>query len=125
MKILLDTHVLLWCLAAPERLRPSVRTQIEDPDNTVYASAASAWEIEIKAALGKLQAPADLADQLRLRRFIELPVHVRHVRALRTLPPLHRDPFDRLLVAQAIVDDLSLVTRDERVRAYPVRSLEA
>jgi PIN domain nuclease of toxin-antitoxin system len=121
---LLDTHALLWCLAAPERLLPPVRAQIEDPDTTVYASAASAWEMEIKIALGKLEAPGDLADQLRLRRFIELPVHVRHVRALRALPALHRDPFDRLLVAQAIVDDLVIVTHDERIRRYPVRSIE-
>lgn len=125
MRLLLDTHVLLWCLASPERLRPAARARIEDPDTVVFASAASAWEMEIKAALGKLEIPADLDEQLRRRRFTELPVHVRHVRALRALPALHRDPFDRLLVAQATVDDLVLVTNDERVRAYPLRSLEA
>lgn len=125
MRVLLDTHALLWCLASPGRLQPTTRARIEDPATVVYASAASAWEIEIKTALGKLEAPTDLDEQLRLRRFVELPVQVRHVRALRGLPPLHRDPFDRLLVAQAMVEDLVVVTNDARLRAYPVRSLEA
>jgi PIN domain nuclease of toxin-antitoxin system len=81
--------------------------------------------MQIKAALGKLETPNDLDEQLRLRRFTELPVHIRHVHALRTLPTLHRDPFDRLLVAQAIADELVIVTHGDLVKAYPVRTLGA
>ena len=74
-------------------------------------------------ALGKLDAPDDLLQQMKRHRFMELPVHIRHVQRLGKLPPLHRDPFDRMLVAQALADDLTLVTRDRRILAYPVKSL--
>jgi PIN domain nuclease of toxin-antitoxin system len=123
MKLLLDTHVLLWCLSQPGALRPDLRDRLQDPDNVVFVSTVSAWEMEIKRALGKLKAPADLDEQLRQRRFTELSVHLRHVRALRDLPPLHRDPFDRMLVAQALADDLTLVSHDKRVQRYPVPCL--
>jgi PIN domain nuclease of toxin-antitoxin system len=125
MKLLLDTHVLLWALASPERLSDSVRAAIANPSHAVLVSAASAWEVEIKASLGKLQVPSDLDRQLVDRGFLELPVRVRHTRALRDLPALHRDPFDRLLVAQAIVEDLVLVTADEALVAYPARTMRA
>ena len=120
MKLLLDTHVLIWCLSRPSALRADTRDKLEDPDNLVLVSTVSAWEMEIKRALGKLKTPPDLEEQLRQRRFTELPVHLRHVRALRDLPPLHRDPFDRMLVAQALADDLTLVSHDKRVQRYPV-----
>lgn len=124
MKLLLDTHVLLWALATPERLSERVRAAIADARHTVFVSSASSWEIEIKRALGKLRAPTDLDLQLRDRRFVELPVRVRHTEALRDLPPLHRDPFDRMLIAQALTDDLTLVSADEQLRAYSVRMLQ-
>jgi PIN domain nuclease of toxin-antitoxin system len=85
----------------------------------------SAWEIEIKRALGKLRAPDDLGAALLAVRFTELPLQLRHVAVLRTLPPLHRDPFDRMLVAQAQVDRLTLVTNDDTVRAYPIATQPA
>jgi PIN domain nuclease of toxin-antitoxin system len=125
MRLLLDTHVLLWCLSAPNELSRDAREKLQDPDNVVFVSAVSAWEMEIKRALGKLRAPADLEEQLRRRRFNELPLHLRHVQALRELPPLHRDPFDRMLVAQAVADDLALVSRDTRVQRYPVTYVRA
>ena len=125
MRLLLDTHVLLWCLSAPNELRADTRDKLQDPDNVVLVSTVSAWEMAIKRALGKLRAPADLEEQLRRRRFTELPLHLRHVRALRDLPPLHRDPFDRMLVAQAVADDLALVSRDTRVQRYPVACVPA
>jgi PIN domain nuclease of toxin-antitoxin system len=125
VKLLLDTHVLLWALADPGRLSETSRAAIADPRHAVLVSAASGWEIEIKRALGKLTTPPDLDEQLRSRRLLELPIRLRHTAALRTLPPLHRDPFDRMLVAQAIVEDLVLVTADAQVRAYPVRTMPA
>lgn len=125
MKVLLDTHVLLWALASPERLSERARSVIADPRHAVFVSAASLWEIELKRALGKLRTPLDLDDQLAERRFLELPVRVRHALAVRDLPPLHRDPFDRMLVAQAIADDLTLVSATEQIFAYPARTLRA
>ena len=96
MKLLLDTHAVLWALAAPDQLARRARELLERPDTTVLVSVVSAWEMEIKRALGKLEAPDDLDVQLRSLRFIELPVHLRHVQRLRRLPALHRDPFDRM-----------------------------
>jgi PIN domain nuclease of toxin-antitoxin system len=125
MTLLLDTHVLLWCLGFPDRLRRETRKKIEAPETVVFVSAASAWEIEMKRALGKLKAPLDLEAHLEEKRFTELPVRLRHVRALRTLPDLHRDPFDRMLVAQAVADNLVIVTSDDKVRRYPAKTLEA
>ena len=123
--LLLDTHVHFWCLHDPAQLSMEVRRRIEDPASAVFVSAVSAWELEIKQALGKVRFPPDLDAQLHSRSFSELPVHLRHVAALRDLPPLHRDPFDRMLIAQSIEDDLVLVTRDEKILAYPVQSLRA
>ena len=124
MKLLLDTHALLWALARPGALTPEARRRLQDPGNTVFVSVASAWEMEIKRALGKLETPSDLSEQIQHQRFTELPVRLRHIEALKNLPSLHRDPFDRLLVAQALADELVVVTRDARIRAYPIRSIE-
>jgi len=123
VKLLLDTHALLWALARPGELAPEARRRLQDPSNTVFVSVASAWEMEIKRALGKLDAPDDLSEQMQRQRFAELPVRLRHIQALQGLPALHRDPFDRLLVAQALADELVVVTRDARIRAYPIRSI--
>ncbi len=119
-RFLLDTHALLWALAAPERLKPEARAAIADSRSTVFVSAASVWEMAIKAALGKLSAPDDLQDQLRLNRFDELDIRLGHAQAVEHLPPLHRDPFDRMLVVQAQVEGLRLVTRDPLVQQYDV-----
>ena len=123
MKLLLDTHVLLWVLGQPRKIAAPTRRRIEAPDNLVFVSSASAWEIEIKRALGKLVAPDDLAEQMRRARFTELPLHLRHVERLRTLPGLHRDPFDRILISQALTDDLVLITNDEDIRAYGCKTM--
>lgn len=124
MRLLLDTHALLWALEAPQRLPPGVRAAIEDTDNDVFASAASAWEIAIKQSLGRLPVPrADLLEALSRASLTELPVTLRHAQATRSLPPIHRDPFDRMLVAQAQTEGLSLVSRDPWVRRYPVTVL--
>jgi PIN domain nuclease of toxin-antitoxin system len=125
MSLLLDTHALLWFLIVPDRLDRATRRKIESPRELVFVSSVSAWEIEIKREVGKLKAPGDLETQLRQNRFTELPLHLRHVQTLRALPTLHRDPFDRMLVAQAIADNLTLVTSDDQVRSYPVKTLPA
>jgi PIN domain nuclease of toxin-antitoxin system len=124
MSLLLDTHVLLWFLGAPQRLRPQTLHRIQASE-LVFVSAVSVWEIELNRAIGKLRAPDDLEERLRERRFTELPLHVRHIAALRGLPPLHRDPFDRMLLAQAATDGLVIVTADECIQAYPLRTLPA
>jgi PIN domain nuclease of toxin-antitoxin system len=123
MKLLLDTHVLLWALGAPSKIPPRTRAKLESRSNTVYASVASAWEIEIKRSLGKLKAPDDLEEQLRAASIEELPCRGSHVRALRSLPPIHRDPFDRMLIAQALAESLVLVTGDDVVASYSVRTI--
>jgi PIN domain nuclease of toxin-antitoxin system len=124
-RLLLDTHALLWALIDPEQLRTDAREKIEDGSNDVYVSAATAWEIEIKRVLGKLEAPDDLEEQLRAARMVELPVRIIHAAALRRLPALHRDPFDRLLIAQAQVEQLTIVTRDGNFSGYGVPLLPA
>jgi PIN domain nuclease of toxin-antitoxin system len=125
MNLLLDTQVLIWSLAADRRLKSTPRRAIEDGSNRVLVSAASAWEIEIKTALGKLKVPDDLLTQLAAVKFEELPVRIEHALCLRRLPALHRDPFDRILVAQALCEGLTLVTADPILGGYPVRIIRA
>jgi PIN domain nuclease of toxin-antitoxin system len=125
MNLLLDTPVLLWVLAADPRLSSRARQAIGDGGNEVYVSAASAWEIAIERALGKLRAPHDLAEVLPLYRFRPLAIDVGHAFEVEHLPPHHADPFDRLLIAQATIERLALVTRDRRIALYDVRTIEA
>ena len=125
MRLLLDTHALLWALEAPASLTPDARAAIENPRNPVLVSAASAWEMGVKVSVGKLRAPRDLGDQLREKRFTTLPVTLEHGLRVGELPLLHRDPFDRLLVAQAQLEGLTIVTRDPRIAAYDVETLAA
>jgi len=125
MNLSLDTHVLLWSLSSPERLSKVARTAIENPGNIVFVSAAAAWEVEIKAALGKLRAPSDLANQIAAANFQELPITIAHALALKQLPNLHRDPFDRIMLAQARAAGLTFVTADPEVLQYPGSFLRA
>jgi PIN domain nuclease of toxin-antitoxin system len=124
VRLLLDTHALLWWLDGVELLA-GAQAAIAEPDNAVLVSAASAWEIAIKKALGKLRAPDDLAEQVRLNRFTALPITIAHALAAGALPRHHDDPFDRLLIAQALEERLTVVTRDERFAAYGVSLLAA
>jgi PIN domain nuclease of toxin-antitoxin system len=122
--MLLDTHALLWWLA-DEELAPDVRDEIADPANSVAVSAASAWEISIKRALGKLAAPDDLREQIRASDFAPLPIEITHALAAGQLPKHHEDPFDRMLIAQAQIEKLTIVTRDRRFREYDVAVMSA
>ena len=124
MRLLLDTHVLLWWLSA-QHLRPKAVAAIASADSDVWVSAATVWEMSIKAGLGKLAVPDDLSDQLIHHGLEILPIGLTHVLAVRSLPPHHADPFDRMLVAQAQVEDLTLVTRDDKIRCYAVQVLRA
>ncbi len=119
MRLLLDTHVFLWFLDDSRKLRAAVRSAISEAD-IVYVSAASAWEITIKVSLGKLRFPGLVEDAITRSDFSSLPVLVSHADAVASLPKLHADPFDRLLVAQARVEGLRIVTRDKQLRDYPV-----
>lgn len=120
MRGLLDTHVLLWWLADDKKLSPEHRAVIADPDNEIFVSAIVVAEVAIKASLDKLQAPGGLDAAVRESGFRELPFTAAHAEVLRELPWHHRDPFDRMLVAQAISERFDLLTVDVRLRDYQV-----
>lgn len=123
MNLLLDTHVLLWWLADDPKLVQPARQAVADTDNIVHVSAVSLWETAIKQGIGKLDLPDGFEDAVAAQGFRELPVKWAHARQSRLLPWLHRDPFDRMLVAQAQVEQLTLVTADAGIRAYDVACL--
>jgi PIN domain nuclease of toxin-antitoxin system len=121
-QFLLDTHVWLWMNGEPRRLSSETRELLADPATELYLSAASAWEIAIKAALGKLQLPMPaaryVAERTAANRLRSLPITAGHALTAGALPPHHRDPFDRLLLGQAIVEELPLLTADRQMGAY-------
>lgn len=121
----MDTHVLLWALGAEQMLGSDVRRALTDPRNDVFVSAATVWEIANKSALGKLRVPDHLAGTIEAAGFSELPVTFVHAEQAGSLPKLHGDPFDRMLVAQAQVEGLTLVTADANILRYPVRTMAA
>ncbi|MFV1957915.1 MAG: type II toxin-antitoxin system VapC family toxin [Planctomycetota bacterium] len=122
---LLDTHVLLWWLAEPERLAAPARDIIEDPQIPVLVSAAAVWEMAVKKAIGRLDMPSNLPEVLAGERIEILDVGIHHALAVADLPMHHRDPFDRLQVVQARIENLVLVTRDRRLVRYEVQILGA
>ena len=121
----MDTHVLLWALGATQMLRSDVREALADPRNDVFVSAACIWEIAIKRALGKLRAPEHLGAAVEAAGFSELPVTFVHAEQAGSLPKHHTDPFDRMLVAQAQIEGLTLVTADANIPQYAVRTMAA
>lgn len=127
MNLLLDSHIFLWLMDEPERLPGKVLTLCESAENTLFLSVASVWELQIKLALGKLsmQKPlkAILDEQQQGNSLEILPIKMAHLWGLTDLPRVHNDPFDRLLIAQAIVEDLSLVSADQMFTSYPVKLL--
>ena len=129
MRVLLDTQAWLWMLAAPERLAPATRKLVASPDHELLLSAASAWEIAIKHGLGKLRlpdAPERAVPELMARTgVVPLPVLHRHALRVASLPPKHRDPFDRLLVAQAQIEDVPILSADRSFRLYEVKVIAA
>lgn len=125
MRLLLDTHALLWATASPEVLTDSARTVIEDGENDVAFSAGSIWELALKRSAGRLELPEDFAQSIVDRRYVELPITVDHALTAADLPMHHRDPFDRMLIAQAQLEGRTLVTRDRELAAYNVALLPA
>jgi len=122
MKLLLDTHLLLWAAGEPDRLSAEARSLIENPENELLFSAASLWEVAIKRGLGRHDFKVDarlLRRGLLDNGYSELPIVSDHVVAIESLPTLHKDPFDRVLVAQATVEGVTLLTIDSLVAQYP------
>lgn len=125
MRLLLDTHVLLWWLADDASLGIKTREIIADGRNEVYVSAATTWEISIKKTVGKLQAPDNIESVVEDERFFKLPISLYHGEIAGLLPLLHRDPFDRMLVAQAQAEGLTIITADDDIGKYGVKTLGA
>lgn len=125
MNLLLDTHVFLWAVDDNPNLSPAAKSAILDGRNIVYVSAATAWEIAIKRGLGKLKIPrSDYLEELRLHRFTALDITTEHALSVERLPPHHKDPFDRMLIAQAQEEHLTIVTRDHRMSLYDIKIIE-
>ncbi len=129
MRILLDTHSWLWMTSAPEKLSSAARALMEKADHELYLSAASAWEIAIKSGLGRLRLPEPperyIPSRLLLTGVHALPIDCGHAARVASLPPHHKDPFDRLLIAQAQLDNLAILTADQEFNAYDVRTIAA
>ena len=124
MGLLLDTHVVFWWLTDDATLADDIKATLDhEPD--VYVSAATIWEVALKQAIGKLPEPAGLPERIRDSGFAELPITSQHAITAERLPPIHRDPFDRMLIAQAQHENLTLVTRDHRCQKYEVAILPA
>jgi PIN domain nuclease of toxin-antitoxin system len=125
LRLLLDTHVMLWAIADPGRLSSQARSVIASEENEVFVSVVSPWEIAIKKSRNRIETPDDLDEGLKSSQFKLLPVLLRHTKAIESMPHHHRDPFDRMLIAQAIVDGLILVTADRKLTRYEAALLPA
>jgi PIN domain nuclease of toxin-antitoxin system len=127
VKILLDTHIFIWAIMGDPRLTQAQRELYTDKRNELFLSVVSVWEIVLKAGLGKLRMPVPavsfVARQLKQNRISLLAIHLSHLAALETLPPLHRDPFDRLLVAQAKAEGMTILSVDSKLPQYGVSVL--
>ena len=125
MRVLLDTATFLWWVTDSNRLSDRARDVIGNGANEVWLSAVSSWEIVIKAGLGRVTLPEDpdqfLPKQLAANAFQVLPIHLRHTLRVAMLPPIHRDPFDRLLIAQALTENLTILSSDTGFKGYPAR----
>lgn len=125
MRLLLDSHTALWWLESPSKIRPTTLAIINNIENEIFVSAASIWELRLKAAKGKLTLPTNFTETLISQSVQELPITWKHTREILNLPPIHKDPFDRLLIAQAIQESLTLVTNDTQIQQYPIHHLKA
>jgi len=117
-RLLLDTHVLLWWLADDQKLGINARDMISNGNNEIYVSAASSWEISIKKRNGKLTAPDNIESIVEQERFVKLPISLTHGELAGQLPDHHKDPFDRMLIAQARTEKLTILTADDKIQRY-------
>ncbi len=122
-RFLLDTHTLLWWLKNSDKLGEKAREKINNPDHFVYVSAVSIWEISIKKAIGKLKAPTDLAMIIKQKGFEPLPITLEHSESIGELPDIHKDPFDRMLIVQALRENLVIITNDRIIPHYKVNTI--
>jgi len=125
MRLLLDSHVVLWAMSSPERLRKSTQQALVSPQNEVFVSAATLWELRLKVGKGKLHLPENFAETLADQDFNEISVSWNHTNELHLLPAIHADPFDRLLLAQARAEGLTFVTADRLCLQYPQPLMKA
>ncbi|MCK5521316.1 MAG: type II toxin-antitoxin system VapC family toxin [Candidatus Marinimicrobia bacterium] len=123
MNLLLDTHVIIWWLNNSKELSSTHRKHIEDMNNLCYISSATTWEISIKSQLGKITIPNTYIDELKKEGFRELPIRWSHTNLVKTLPEIHKDPFDRILIAQAKIENMILLTNDQTIKKYPISFL--
>ncbi len=122
---LLDTHTLLWWLTNSDKIGARCREVISNPENDIYVSPISLWEISIKKSIGKLKAPDNMAAICMEKGFLELKISLKDGQAMQTLPCLHKDPFDRMLIVQAINNRLIIITNDKIIKNYEVKTLPA
>lgn len=125
MNIVLDTHVLIWALENNPVLSDKAAETIINAENMVFVSAASVWEMGIKRSMGRLETPDNLIEEIKRHRLTPLPMTMEHADLAAKLPKIHKDPFDRMLIAQAVYENLTLVTRDEWIFKYDVKILKA
>ncbi len=119
MKFLLDTNILLWALAEPSKISDDIKNILINPNYLIYASTVNVWEVIIKSSIGKLKIPNNIEEQIIEHRFVPLPITFKHAICVGTLPNIHNDPFDRLLIAQAIEEKLTIITSDTIIPKYP------
>jgi PIN domain nuclease of toxin-antitoxin system len=124
MNILLDTHIVIWWYEDPQRLKEDARKLIEDRGNTLFLSPTVIWEISVKQSLDKLKVPDALIEKA-ISDLVEIPISIKHTKAINELPFIHNDPFDRILIAQAKVDNLHLMTRDKQIIKYDIKTILA
>lgn len=120
MKYLIDTHIILWWLADNPKLSPQIKDTISNPDNSIIVSVISLWEINVKSSIGKLKIEKDYLRYLKQEGFDFLSINTDHVMHLSELPTYHQDPFDRLLICQSIIQGLTFITLDKKIKQYPV-----
>lgn len=123
MNFLLDTNILLWWLDSPEILPKKIHSIITDENNEIFVSAATAWEISIKKSIGKLKSPDNLEEVIAENFFKKLFIDFKHVKLAGELPLYHKDPFDRLIIAQAIIEKLAVISSDDKIAQYQVKCL--
>jgi len=121
MNVLLDTHILIWALENNPALPQKARDVIIDGSNVIYVSSATVWEMSIKKAIGKLSVPDNLYEEIKNHRFTMLDINFEHAELAGKLPDLHKDPFDRMLIAQSIIEKLTLISKDSMIAKYQVK----